>query len=262
MSKNAATLTQKPRMETRTLSTCALMCALNVILARFMTVMPSAVARFSIEAVPLILTGYFFGPIAGMLVGFVGDTVGCLFSGYGWNPIISISPMMMGAFAGILRPLVYKVNKPLDIWRVALTILPGKLLGSVYWTSQCLVRLGFTKKGLGALMSVRAVEALLEFVLDTLVVMLLLKTGVFQRMRLFPPAKKEDISVKPMNLIAGLLVIGQIALLAVLDVSGKLPLTNSALALPARLGLSLLTLLPIILAAILAFLGAKQEKKD
>ena len=111
-------------------------------------------------------------------------------------------------------------------------------------------------------MSVRAVEALLEFVLDTLVVMLLLKTGVFQRMRLFPPAKKEDISVKPMNLIAGLLVIGQIALLAVLDVSGKLPLTNSALALPARLGLSLMTLLPIILAAILAFLGAKQEKKD
>lgn len=244
-------------MSTRTLSACALLCALNVIFARFMTVMPSAVARCSIEGVPVVLAGYFFGPVAGMLVGFVGDTVGCLFSGYGWNPIISITPMMVGAFAGILRPLVYKMEKPRDIWRIAVTVLPSKVLGSIYWTSQCLVWLGFTKKGLPTLMAARTVEALIEFVLETIVLFLLIRTGVFRRMGLFPPAK-DDAARNPVKTAAGLLVIVQIALLAVLDVSGKLPLTNSALPMATRLGLSALTLLPIAAAAVL---GSLSEKK-
>lgn len=245
-------------MSTRTLSTCALLCALNVIFARFMTVMPSAVARCSIEGVPVVLAGYFFGPVAGMLVGFVGDTVGCLFSGYGWNPIISITPMMVGAFAGILRPLVYKVKSPVDIWRVAVTVLPAKVLGSIYWTSQCLVWLGFTKKGLPTLMAARTVEALIEFAMETLVIFLLMRTGVFRRMGLFPPASGDKTARNPVRTAAGLLVIAQIALLAVLDVSGKLPLTNSALNMGARLGLSALTLLPIAAAAVL---GSLPEKK-
>lgn len=243
-------------MSTRTLSACALLCALNVIFARFMTVMPSAVARCSIEGVPVVLAGYFFGPVAGMLVGFVGDTVGCLFSGYGWNPIISITPMMVGAFAGILRPLVYKMEKPWDIWRIAVTVLPSKVLGSIYWTSQCLVWLGFTKKGLPTLMAARTVEALIEFVLETIVLFLLIRTGVFRRMGLFPPAK-DDAARNPVKTAAGLLVIVQIALLAVLDVSGKLPLTNSALPMATRLGLSALTLLPIAAAAVLGSLSKK-----
>lgn len=250
-------LTNTRTMSTRTLSACALLCALNVIFARFMTVMPSAVARCSIEGVPVVLAGYFFGPVAGMLVGFVGDTVGCLFSGYGWNPIISITPMMVGAFAGILRPLVYKTEKPWDIWRIAVTVLPSKVLGSIYWTSQCLVWLGFTKKGLPTLMAARTVEALIEFVLETIVLFLLLRTGVFRRMGIFPPAEGKAAH-NPVKTAAGLLVIVQIALLAVLDVSGKLPLTNSALPLPSRLGLSVLTLLPIAVAAVL---GSLPEKK-
>lgn len=249
---------KKRAMSTRTLSACALLCALNVIFARFMTVMPSAVARCSIEGVPVVLAGYFFGPVAGMLVGFVGDTVGCLFSGYGWNPIISITPMMVGAFAGILRPLVYKTEKPWDIWRIAVTVLPSKVLGSIYWTSQCLVWLGFTKKGLPTLMAARTVEALIEFVLETIVLFLLLRTGVFRRMGMFPPAKDDTTARNPIKTAAGLLIIVQIALLAVLDVSGKLPLTNAALPMATRLGLSVLTLLPIAAAAVL---GALPEKK-
>lgn len=246
-------------MSTRTLSTCALLCALNVIFARFMTVMPSAVARFSIEGVPVVLAGYLFGAIPGMLVGFVGDTVGCLFSGYGWNPIISITPMMVGAFAGILRPLVYKLEKAWDIWRVALTVLPAKVLGSIYWTSQCLVWLGFSKKGLPTLMAARTVEALLECVLETVVLFLLLKTGIFTKMDMFPPAKDDSAARSPRKTLAGLCVIAQIALLAVLDVSGKLPLTNSNLSMGSRLLLSALTLVPIAAAIVLNTMGSKSK---
>ena len=94
MSKNATTKEIQPttrgRMATRVVATCALLCALSVVFARFTTVMPSAISRFSIEAVPIALAGYFFGPIAGLMVGAVSDTVGCLFSGYGWDPVLTV----------------------------------------------------------------------------------------------------------------------------------------------------------------------------
>ena len=138
MSKHATTKQMQPlggRMATRVVATCALLCALSVVFARFTTVMPSAISRFSIEAVPIALAGYFFGPIAGVMVGAVSDTVGCLFSGYGWDPVLTVSPMLLGLFAGLLRPLLYKMEKPWDFWRVAVTLLPGKLLGSVLWQS-------------------------------------------------------------------------------------------------------------------------------
>lgn len=133
MSKQAVTKEIRPaakgRMATRVVATCALLCALSVVFARFTTVMPSAISRFSIEAVPIALAGYFFGPLAGLMVGAVSDTVGCLFSGYGWDPVLTVSPMLLGLFAGLLRPVLYRMEKPWDFWRVAVTLLPGKVLG-------------------------------------------------------------------------------------------------------------------------------------
>lgn len=96
MSKNATNqgnpAHNQRKKATRVVATSALLCALSVVFARFTTVMPSAISRFSIEAVPIALAGYFFGPIAGLMVGAVSDTVGCLFSGYGWDPVLTVSP--------------------------------------------------------------------------------------------------------------------------------------------------------------------------
>ena len=178
-------------MATRVVATCALLCALSAVFARFTTVMPSAISRFSIEAVPIALAGYFFGPIAGVMVGAVSDTVGCLFSGYGWDPVLTVSPMLLGLFAGLLRPLLYKMEKPWDFWRVAVTLLPGKLLGSVLWQSYWLVLLGHSKRAMGPLMVYRAAEAGLELVLDTLIIFLLFRTGIFRRMGLWRPKTKQ-----------------------------------------------------------------------
>ena len=60
-------------MTTRTLTYCALMAALQVAMARLFGLMPSEFTRFSIEAIPTILAGLFFGPVAGGLVGFTAD---------------------------------------------------------------------------------------------------------------------------------------------------------------------------------------------
>ena len=71
----------KTKMATRTLACCALLAALSVVLARLIVPMPNAFTRFSIEAVPIFLAGLLFGPLAGAMVGFAADMVGCLFSG-------------------------------------------------------------------------------------------------------------------------------------------------------------------------------------
>ena len=193
MSKHATTKQMQPlggRMATRVVATCALLCALSVVFARFTTVMPSAISRFSIEAVPIALAGYFFGPIAGVMVGAVSDTVGCLFSGYGWDPVLTVSPMLLGLFAGLLRPLLYKMEKPWDFWRVAVTLLPGKLLGSVLWQSYWLSFFYGSRTFLGFL-GVRSVQFAITSVVNAFVVFALFKSNVLSTLHLWPPVNAK-----------------------------------------------------------------------
>ena len=85
-------VTKKQRMATRTLAYCALMAALSVVMARLFSLMPEESSRFSIESIPIFLSGIFFGPLAGGLVGFTADFVGCLFSPYPYNPLFCLPP--------------------------------------------------------------------------------------------------------------------------------------------------------------------------
>ena len=68
----------RPVMATQTMAYCALLAALSVVLARLIIPMPNASTRFSIEAVPIYISGMLFGPLAGGLVGFCADFVGTL----------------------------------------------------------------------------------------------------------------------------------------------------------------------------------------
>jgi ECF transporter S component (folate family) len=49
------------------------------------------------------LSGYFFGPIAGLLVGGIGDLLGCLLGGYAPNPILLASSCLLGLIPGLVR---------------------------------------------------------------------------------------------------------------------------------------------------------------
>ena len=121
--------------ETYALTVCALLTALSVVLARLLTVIPSEVSRFSLEAVPILLAGLLFGPVPGAAVGFAADFIGCLFSPYGYNPIFCLPPILYGLWAGLLRGFVWQ--KP-TVWRVALAVFPAALCGSVLWQSAAL----------------------------------------------------------------------------------------------------------------------------
>lgn len=187
MSKNmkAAMVGKKSgAMTTRTLTYCALLAALQVAMARLFGLMPSEFARFSIEAIPTILAGVLFGPVAGGLVGFVADLVGCMFSGYGYNPLFCVPPILYGVCGGLLRGLlIRKVN----VWRVLLVIAPAAILGSIVYQSWAL---GFVYgKGFWFFFSTRSVQFAITMVVEAVIIHLLFRAKVFQQMGIWPPKK-------------------------------------------------------------------------
>ena len=182
----------KRTMTTKTLAYCALLAALSVVLARLIIPMPNVTTRFSIEAVPIYLAGMLFGPMAGALVGFSSDLVGCLFSGYGYNPLFCLPPILYGVFGGLLRR--WLMGKP-GLPRLAVSFLPPVVLGSILWQSAALSYVynskGSFQASLVYFLSTRTVQFPVTLVLDVLIIYLLMKSRVFDRMGLWQTPEKD-----------------------------------------------------------------------
>lgn len=177
----------KAKITTRALVTMALLSAISVVLARLIIPMPNVTTRFSIEAVPIILAGHLFGPLSGAIVGFVADFVGCLFSGYGYNPVFSVSPILIGLCAGLLRPLLYK---RVSYLRVLASFLPAVVLGSMLWQSYWLSFFYGGRTFLGFL-GVRSIQLAITSVVNAFVVFALFKSNVLSTLHLWPPVNAK-----------------------------------------------------------------------
>lgn len=177
----------KAKITTRALVTMALLSAISVVLARLIIPMPNVTTRFSIEAVPIILAGHLFGPLSGAIVGFVADFVGCLFSGYGYNPVFSVPPILIGLCAGLLRPLLYK---RVSYLRVLASFLPAVVLGSMLWQSYWLSFFYGGRTFLGFL-GVRSIQLAITSVVNAFVVFALFKSNVLSTLHLWPPVNAK-----------------------------------------------------------------------
>lgn len=195
MLKNQSTAIARQRARSlknvRTLVTCAVLAAVSVVLARLIIPMPDASTRFSLESVPVFLAGMLFGPLPGALVGFTADMVGCLFSGYGYNPIFCVPPILYGLCAGLFRPLLMKKTSPLTI---AAAYLPAIVLGSILYQSWALALVyggeAFQAYFLTKL-TTRSIQFGITFVLDVVVVWLLYRSKVFSAAKLWPGAQER-----------------------------------------------------------------------
>lgn len=184
----AAAVLKKPKV----LAGCAMLAALSVIFARLIIPMPNAFTRFSIEAIPILIAGVLFGPIAGGAVGFVADLVGCLFSGYGYNPLFCIPPILYGVLPGLLRFLALnRANLP----RIALLYLPPVVIGSVLYQSWALAVVYNSKGTLAAslayFLTTRSIQFAVTLVIDTVLTWLLFRTKLFERAGLLKTSKEE-----------------------------------------------------------------------
>lgn len=180
----------KNMMATRTLAYCAMLTALSVVLARLFSLMPEESARFSIEAVPIFVSGMLFGPLAGGLVGFAADFVGCLFSPYGFNPIFCVPPILYGVFGGMFQ---HFIAKNVSIPRLLISFLPPVVLGSILYQSAALAFVYHSStfvEGLILKLSTRSVQFAITMVLDVLIVFFVFKAGIFERLSVWSPKKK------------------------------------------------------------------------
>lgn len=181
---------KRKSMTTQTMVYCALLAALSVVLARLTGFMPSAASRYSIEAVPVFLAGMLFGPLPGALVGFAADFVGCLFSPFGYNPIFSVPPILYGLFAGIFRPFLAKNT---GLLRLILAFLPPVVLGSILYQSATLAYMyydGAFSKGFLYYLSTRTIQFAITMAVDVVLIRLLFRSHLFERIGLWPPKRK------------------------------------------------------------------------
>ena len=176
---------------TRTLVTLALLCAMQIVLARFCVIWITNSIRISFEAIPILVAGILFGPVAGALTGAVSDILGSAFlSGFGWMPQLTLTPLLLGLLPGLLRRfLLQKPNLP----RFFAVCAPGFVLGSMLWTTWWLSIL--YENPLEVLLAARVPLYCVIGVLDIVVVYLLYRTGAFQRIGIWPTLPRKEGSL-------------------------------------------------------------------
>ena len=179
------------KMATQTLAYCALLAALSVVLARLFSLMPEESARFSIEAVPIFIAGMLFGPLAGGLVGFTADFVGCLFSPFGFNPLFCVPPILYGIFGGLARRFL---NRKLSLPRLIAALLPPVVLGSILYQSVALAYVYYYETfwaGLALKLSTRSVQFAVMLFVNATLIYLLFRARIFTRLGLWPSRKLQ-----------------------------------------------------------------------
>ena len=96
------------KISTKSIAYISLLSAVCVLLNTFTFTMPGSSYAISLTYIPTFLAGFYFGPFAGILVGTVGDVLGCIIWPKGpWIPLITLASALMGVIPGLVRYLPF-----------------------------------------------------------------------------------------------------------------------------------------------------------
>ena len=91
----------------KTITKIGMMIAVNIILTRFLAVNIGGFVRIHLGNVASMLTGLWFGPVAGAIAGAGADLVGLMLVPSGaWLPLITVSAAVWGIIPPFFLPLV------------------------------------------------------------------------------------------------------------------------------------------------------------
>ncbi|HAN20465.1 MAG: hypothetical protein A2Y15_01945 [Clostridiales bacterium GWF2_36_10] len=107
--------------------------AISIVL-RFAIIYLTGSLRISFINIPIILASLWFGPIAGMAVGFASDFIGASIT-VGWNPLLAITPVLFGLLPSLLK-LVFL--KKVNFWKILIIILITNIIGTMIWSTYAL----------------------------------------------------------------------------------------------------------------------------
>ncbi len=114
----------------RVLCAAALLAALSVVLGKYLAV-STPIFRFSLENLPILMAGIFFGPVVGGVVGVVADLIGCVIMVFDINPFITAGAALMGVVPGIVTRIATRQGRPLRAPTVALATGLAHIIGSM-----------------------------------------------------------------------------------------------------------------------------------
>lgn len=123
----------KKIFSTQNLVMMAALIAMQIVLARFLSIQVSDTLRISFESIPVILAGMWLGPIPGAIVAVLADFLGTILSGYGtWFPPLVLGPLAVGILSGVSTKYIF--HSPLaetrDTWKVAAIVIVVGILNS------------------------------------------------------------------------------------------------------------------------------------
>ena len=165
----------------------ALMCAISILMGKYLAIRGGEFMRFSLENMPIIFAAIAFGPVAGVFVGVVSDLVGCLMVGYTVNPIVTLGAGAIGLSSGIAFLLLKKIKLD-ERLNILLSVAIAHIIGSVIiktvglWT--------YYDIPFEMLLLWRVLNYLIVGILDGAVVYILLKNKEINRMIMKIGAKK------------------------------------------------------------------------
>ena len=123
------------RFTTKMLVYGALFAALAAVLGQLLAIRPTESMKFTLDKFILFLSGMFFGPVAGGMVGFVAEFAGGNLFGRGFTLWLSIPAIAYGVFGGVFR---HMLAKKFTIPRLTLAYLCPTALGAVLIQSAAL----------------------------------------------------------------------------------------------------------------------------
>ncbi len=92
-------------MKTKRLVIDAMMCALYVVLSNYLA-LPLGPMKLTLDGLPIILTGLLFGPLDGLLVGFIGNILSQVLGPYGLSAttlLWALPDAVRGLLIGLYR---------------------------------------------------------------------------------------------------------------------------------------------------------------
>lgn len=128
MSGKKAKKNKKAKIGIEQIAVCALLAAVSIVTGKVYAINVTNSIRLSFENFPILLAGFYFGPLAGIAVGTVADVVGCLLVGYAINPVITLGAALIGLCAGIAGLLPIRNRRVKVITAVVFPHLIGSLI--------------------------------------------------------------------------------------------------------------------------------------
>ncbi len=134
------------KSSTKNIAYFGLLIALNVILTRVGSIRigggGTEIVRIGFGGYPVIFAGIVFGPLAGGIVGAVGDLIGMIISPMGvYMPHFTLSAALTGIIPGLIM-LIFKDSKAkTSFWKLLLAIAIGQITTSVFMVPYFMDRL-------------------------------------------------------------------------------------------------------------------------